>query len=340
MATATKSPRKPKAVDPLESLLNDATPLAPKKPGAKKKQRDLIELTEQEALTFNRFCMADAAMKMAKGHQESSKGTILPVLKDKLLNIWCEEGHRTDNPRVQTENGQAILQARESLRFELPVGDNGEPGTVIDALMSAGFSEDEAEAIREKEFTETTELRFANITKLRDDADTKKIVDKLLKLVLDEFSPNERAVLLEKVNAVTLNEGFLDRAVTHANCEPIKLKALLDVVRPTFLMSQIVWKGELNDAVKSLEAAAATPAPALAPSIPTPTTAIPKVFNSDDKQWRASYIGGEAKLFMVGADSDVLVATKNCSGGPSHAEQTCKKWMREPNYRAESMKAK
>jgi hypothetical protein len=338
-STKTRTPAA--AADPLDSLLNDATSIEPKKPGAKKKQRDLIELTDGEATAFDRFCMADAALKMAKGHQEGSKATILPVLTDKLLRMWCEEGRRTDNPRVQTEQGQAILQARENLRFDIPAGEDGEPGTVTDALMAVGFDEDKANEIREREFTETTELRFAAINKLREDPDSKKVVDKLLKLVLENFTPAERAKLLEKVNNVTLNEGFLDRAVQHADSDPSKLKSLLSVVRPTFLMSQIVWKGELTEAVKTLSKDD-KPAPVVsADAIPATTApAVPKIFTSDDGQWKATCAGNEAKLFMIQAGAEIEMATKVCTGGVSHAEQTCKKWMRDDNYRAESLKKK
>lgn len=329
MAKAAKSAPKSTKVDPLDSLLNDAAVVAPKKPG-KKKQRDLIELEPSEAAAFDRFCMADAALKLAKGHQEGSKATILPVLTDKLLSIWCEEGHRTDNPRVQTEKGQAILQARETLRFDIPAGDDGEPGTVTDALMAVGFDEETAEAIREREFTEKTELRFANISKLREDAAKKKVVDKLLAMVLENFTPAERAVLLEKVNTVTLNEGFLDRAVAHVDGDPVQLKALFQVVRPTFLVSHIVWKGDLNDAMNTLETEKPT----------APTTALPNTFTSEDGQWKATCVGNEAKLFMVQGGTEIEMATKTCSGGATHAEQTCKKWMRDEAYRAESLKKK
>lgn len=335
--TAPKTSRTTtKKVDPLDSLLNDATNVHTKKPASKKKQRELIELEPTEAVAFDRFCMADATLKMAKGHQEGSKATILPVLTDKLIRMWCEEGHRTDNPRVQTENGQAILQARENLRFDIPAGEDGEPGTVADALIAVGFDPDKAEEIRQKEFTEKTELRFANISKLRDDDNSRKIVDKLLRLVLDNFSPAERAVLLEKVNTVTLNEGFLDRAVTHAECDASKLKALFQVVRPTFLMSQIVWKGDLDTAMKTLETEKPV-APTTTAAIPAPTNALPKTFASEDGKWKAQFVGNEAKLFMIEGGVEVEMATKVCSGGASHAEQTCKKWMRDGDYRAETL---
>jgi hypothetical protein len=209
---------------------------------------------------------------------------------------------------------------------------------VADALMTVGFDEEKAEEIREREFTEKTELRFANISKLREDPAQKKVVDKLLMLVLENFTPAERGVLLEKVNTVTLNEGFLDRAVTHADRDPVKLKALFQVVRPTYLMSHIVWKGDLTTAMTTLESEKA--APVATASIPTPTTALPKTFASDDGQWKATCVGAEAKLFMVQGGAEIEMATKVCSGGASHAEQTCKKWMRDPEYRAESLKKK
>jgi hypothetical protein len=329
-----------KKVDPLAALLDDAKTIAPKKPGAKKKERELIELDASEARAFDRFCMADAALKMAKGHQEGSKASILPVVTDKMLQMWCEEGHRTDNPRVQTENGQAILQARETLRFELPANEDGSVGTVTEMLQSVGFSEEKAEEIREREFTETTELRFANISKLREDPKSKKLVDKLLTLVLENFEPEDRKVLLEKVNNVTLKEGFLDRSVAHVDRDPALLKALFQVVRPTFLMSHIVWKGDLNDAVKTLEGTTAETLTTPAIKIPAATTVAPKIalsFKSDDGQWKASYVGLEATLFMVQGGTEIEMKKKTCTN-EGHAKATCQKWMRDPAYRAETLK--
>jgi hypothetical protein len=157
-------------------------------------------------------------------------------------------------------------------------------------------------------------------------------------MVMENFTPAERKVLLEKVNTVSLNEGFLDRAVAHVDADPVKLKALFQVVRPTFLMSQIVWKGDLDTAMKTLDTE--KPAKVESAAIPAPTTALPKTFTSDDGQWKATCVGGEAKLFMVQGGAEIEMATKTCSGGATHAEQTCKKWMRDAEYRAESIKKK
>jgi hypothetical protein len=342
-ATATTSPRstKTKPVDPLDTLLADATTLAPKPTGGKKKTRNTLDLTDEEAGLFNRFCMADATLKMAKGHQEGSKAVLLPLLTDKLISFWCEVGHRTPNPRLQTPTAQVILQARETLKFDLPANEDGEPCSVTEALMQVGFDEETAEAIRESEFNETTELRFANISKLRNDNDNplaKKTMDKLLKLVIENFTPAERALLLEKVNNVTINEGFLDRSVKHVDGDPVKLKALFQVVRPTFLMSQVEWSGGLDVAIKTLEGD--KPQPITTEAIPAQSTAIPKWQTSEDGNWKASAVGNVAKLYMIQGDSQVEVATKTCAGGASHAEQTCKKWMRDENYRGETLAKK
>jgi hypothetical protein len=330
----------PKNDDPFAALVGETKAVEKKKSG-KKKDRAVLELNDDEAQAFNRFCMADATLKMAEGHQQASKGTILPVLTDKLLNMWCEEGHRTDNPVITTDSGRAILQAREKLSFELPVDENGNTGSTTELLQSVGFSENEAAEIAQREFSEKVELRFSNITKLRDEPKGKKVVDKLLKFVLENYNAEERGMLLEKVNHVTLNEGFLDRAVGHVNRDPVRLKALFTAVKPQFLMSHIVYNGEIADAVKTLtgEAPKEIKGSIATPTVAAPKNSIPTEVFSDDKQWKAVANGNEVTLFMIQGGREFNQGKKVCSGGVPHAQQTAKKLCRDPEYRATFLEA-
>jgi sulfur carrier protein ThiS len=318
-------------INPLEALLEDATTVETKKPSKAKEKRNVITLDGEKANAFDTFCMADAALKMAKGHQESAKGVILPVLTDDVLQMWCKDGARGENPRIQTTNGQAVIQIRENLKFEL-----GEDQTPAGLLESVGTDAAKAAAIVEQEFTTTTELRFGNISALMNDPEKEPVVKKLLKMVLEKFTPEERKVLLEKVTKVEVNKGFLDRAVTHADRDPVMLKALFSVVKPGYLFSGIVWNGELSDAVKTLEGKPKTEK--IASSIPTVEVPVAtKIYDSGDNQWRAKQSGNVAKLFMMNGDAEVEMATKSCDGGAEHAQRTCEKWMRDPAYRAETM---
>jgi hypothetical protein len=311
--------------DPFAALVGEAKAAPTTKKTTKKKDRTHLDLTPDVAAAFDRFCAADATLKMAKGAQEAAKSLVLPVLTDKLLDTWCEEGHRIENPRLQTQLGQAILQAREILKFDLPANEEGEVGTVTDLLVDAGFEEDKAQTIRREEFTETTELRFNNITKLREDPKAKKVVDKLLKLVIENFTADERGVLLEKVNHVEVKKGFLDRVVGHVDGDAEKLKKLLNAVRPQFLLSHVVYNGQLADAVAQLGTTAGT-------TLNAPATP-PVVFEQDE--WRAVATGNVARLYSVGSDTPLV--EKTCSGGHDHAKMTCQKWLRDDAYRNESI---
>lgn len=323
-------------IDPLATLLSDAVEIEKKAPG-KKKDRETLELSTSETAAFDRFCAADAAMKLSKGNQETAKSVILPVLTDKLIKLWCAEGRRTDNPQIVTEQGRAIFQAREVLKFDLPADENGEPGTVTDLLMGVGFTEKEANEIRAAEFSEKTELRFCNISKLREDPANKKVVDKLLKMVIDNFTPTERAILLEKVNNVEVKEGFLDRAVTHADKDPTKLKSLFQAVKPQFLMSGITYKGDVNDAMKKLQGNEGTTVDSV--PIPAPQIVPTVEFKSPDNMWKATARGTEAKLLMMQGNNEIEMFMRNCTN-IDHAKATCQKWMRDPDYRAETLSKK
>ena len=324
----TMSKAKTSKTDDLFNALSQAAAPVDKKGTSKKKDKPKLDLTPDEQKAFESFCAADVVYKMAEGKQGAAKSMILPVLRRKLLEKWLEEGHKTDNPTIQTNNARANFVVREILKIEIPEKADGEPGSVKDRLLEAGFSEDEAQAIYEREFTEKTELGFKSLSKLRQgDPAEQKVVNKLIKLVVENFSPDEQRLLLTRETKVEVNDGFLDRAVQH--CPTVeRLDALLNVVAPQWVLSHMTYQG------KDLKAAVADLTGGELPSVEAPVKT--EEFYSSDNQWKAVAKGAEASLYKVNGTEEVFMGTKKCSG-IDHARNSCRKWMRDPEARSESL---
>lgn len=316
---------KTKQVDDFDAIANLLEESSKPSKG-KKKNKPNIELTEAEKKLFDAFCAADVIAKMAKGKSDTAQSLIKPILRRKLMEKWLETEHKTDNPTIITENARANFVVRDILKVDVPDKDNGEPGSVLDRLLEAGFDEEEAEVIFKREFTEKKDINFRNLRDLRDGTpEESAAVKKLLKLVRDEFSPQEQKMLLKKETKVEVNEGFMDRAIKHAADSIEKLDALLTVVQPQWVLSHMNFSGaDLHSIFNN----------ATGGELQTTTVeSKPEEFYSADKLWKATCKGTEALLYKCSDSVEKLIGVKQCKGGIDHARSTCKKWLREENYR-------
>jgi hypothetical protein len=312
-----------------EQLAQTAAPVETKGKG-KKKDKPQIDLNEAEQKAFESFCASDVIFKMAEGKQKASKSLVLPVLRRKLLEKWLAHGSKTDNPVVITEKARANFVVRDILKIDLPEKEDGTPGTVKDRLLDAGFDEDEASTICDREFKERVEMNFRPLNDLRTgDPGEQKAVNKLLKLVLENFSTDEQRLLLRRETKVEVTDGFLDRAPHHAGDSIEKLDALLTVIAPQWVLSHMTYSGkDLTQAVADLTGGEL-------PIVNTPVK--PQEFFSQDREWKAVAKGNEASLYKLNGDGETFLGTKKCNGGADHAVMTAKKWLRDADYRATSM---
>jgi hypothetical protein len=322
-------PATKRKLDDLFDALDENIESTPKKKASPKKGKPEINLSAEEQRAFEAFCAANVIFKMAEGKKDASKSLIVPVLRRKLLEKWLKEGHKTENPLIQTENARANFVARGILKIDLPEHDDGTPASIKERLMEVGFTEDEADEIMEREFTEKVERNFRNLNELRNGDDKQqKAVKKLIDLVLENLSPEEQRILIRKDTKVEVNDGFLDRAVQHADGDIEKLDNILNIVAPQWVLSHVQYSGtDLNKTVSDLTGGEL-------PEIEDSSVKAEE-FYSADNQWKAVVQGANASLYKCSEDEgEVLLGIKKCNGGVDHARMTCKKWLRDDAYRA------
>jgi hypothetical protein len=326
---AKPATKRPTTDDLFNSLAQSAAPVQKESKG-KKKDKPQIELNENEEKAFESFCAADVIFKMSEGKQKAAKAMILPVLRRKLIEKWLDREGKTENPVIVTEKARANFVVREILKIDLPEKEDGTPGSVLDRLVEAGFEKEEAEKVFEREFKEEVVVNFRPLNDLRHGEPTEqKVVNKLLKLVLENFTQDEQRMLLRRETKVTVEDGFLDRAPKHAKESIEKLDALLTVVSPQWVLSHMTYTGkDLSKTIAELTGGEL-------PTVDTPVKA--EEFFSPDRQWKAVAKGTEASLYKLDGDTETFLGTKKCNGGVDHARMTARKWLRDPEYRASSM---
>lgn len=325
---AKPTTKKRKTTNDLFEALSQNAENVPQKKSSKTKERPQVELDETQQLAFEAFCSSDVICKIAEGKQKASKALILPILRQKVLKQWLEQGRKTENPVVQTTNARANFVVRNILKIDIPENEDGTPGSINKRLVEAGFNEEEAEKIAEQEFSERVELNFRSLNELRDgEVAEQRVIKKLMSLVLDNFTIEEQRLLLRKETKVEVNENFIENAIEHANGSFEKLDALLSVASPQWVLSQMTYSGgDLKQEFEELTGGDL-------PEMEVPLTS--EEFYSADNQWKAVVQGDKASLYKCSEEEgEILLGTKKCNGGPNHARMTCKKWLRDDSYRS------
>ena len=327
------------AKDRLLAKAKKTTPSA-----AKKKAREIISLDNPEdkviADAVDRLTAAVHARKAIEGHEKAAKAVVLPHVRSLILQDWIEQGRKTDNPRVQTPSGSSfILQCKDTLTgvrgFRVPKDDSGTPVDFRQHLESAGLPPNLIEEIS-SEFKDELVLSI-NMVKL--EKEHASLAEKLMSLIAEagaggvtttdgkkiKFSDDDMEKILDQNHDVTVEEGFLERSVTH--CKAVAenqeeatdlLSKLLYAVPPQWAVGQANCLKPEEGIVKMLREEPKVVAP----------TGPPVDHETPDQKYTLRMEGYDVKIIR---NSDKKELAKKTCKDAMHTANTVNKWMREPD---------
>lgn len=234
---------RPATASALAEQLREITGRKTKKPP--KNQKPTLKLTEDEAKVFEHYAAAKAICEEAKEELDRHKDAAQELLWRKMLQLWVANKAKPENQVVKVSNGRVTgqVQIKETMKLDLP-----EDQDLRSTLLSAGFSRESVDRITrgEVEMEEETSLRTPSDLKKKPD-----LLEKIIKLLRKHLTPDEQAEAFKTTTEGVVKEGFLERALDYAGSEE-ELYKLLEIIKPTFTLASVSFKGDVEKAFKEL----------------------------------------------------------------------------------------
>lgn len=247
--------------------LTDATPATPPPPASKKKTAPVILLEGDAAATFDRYTSADAIVKVAGAGQSEARGKVVEAAAHEFLRLCITQGYAVANPQLATAQSRASFQVKHVSALIVEEDENGKVIPIQDRLTDAGFSEQVArEIVTEllaKEVVKTREsLRVKSLTEMADSENPaqRAVAERIAKYVEKWLTPEDRALMMEKVLTTTIEPHWKDVAVAAAcriGGEDLDkgvevLGKLFAVIPVQFAVSGAAYTGNLGEAFGKL----------------------------------------------------------------------------------------
>jgi hypothetical protein len=231
--------------------------------GDDKRRKPLLTLEGEAAEAFDDFASADAIFKMARSNQEAAKARAGEAVRAYYLRL-CVESGTADNPAIATSTSTANYLVKHVGKLSLTAGPNGETISVQDQLRQLGFDDDVIQTILTKVIKQESHWCLKKLTDLQGDRSTpaqRAVADKIMMLVQQHLSDEERALCLEESVETTVDEGWKDLAVQLAiqsgggdtDKAAEALAKLYSVLPPQFVLTHMIFRGELTTAFGKLQ---------------------------------------------------------------------------------------
>lgn len=325
---------KPKGSGLLDSLMGKAKEVKTKPTTAKKDKPVMKCETPDEEAILDQFTAADAIFKVAEAGQTQAKAAANALFKRKFLTLCVQRGAMPDNPHCTSTNSRCNLIVKHLKKLKRGADDPG----VREQLEAMGVPEADIAKVEEKIVRPKVTLGLRPFTDLTGEESTPKqqeVAEKLMALVQENFDGDELELLLDKKTELFVEKEWQNLALQVAIKQSEgdeeaaigMLDALFGVISPQFVLSQMVFSGQLSEAFDKLR---------LAP----PVSNEAKEMIRGDGKYKALIKGNEVSLFLLrpGAE-EKFVGSKKCMN-PGHAEATAKKLFKDSEYLNEFMVSK
>lgn len=341
MATATAPADAPK-MSLKERLASKTKAKAePKKKAASSHQTVLID-DPVIADAIDKFLAASHAKKVAEGQEKTNKAILLPFVKSKRLHdMAVAGGSKIESIEYQTPSGSHfLLQCKDTISgvrgFRAPKDKDGNPLPIDQHLKSSGLPD--ALVSRLKNENEFKEELVLSISLSKMEKERPQLAEKLMSLIMAAneggvtdkegnkitFSDDDMDVMIDKNNDVTVEKGFLSRALGH--CKAVSkndddcgnlLEKLLTAIPPQWAIGSQFSADPEGQLAKMF---AAAPQQEGAPKGPVD-------HKTDDGKYT---IHEDGKLLTVIRNSDSKeMGTKTCTDD-DHVRNSVRKWKTEP----------
>ncbi len=212
---------------------------------AKKNDRPCIPVPANLLTTFERFAYAKKIQERAEERMNIEEG----ILKETLLDAFAESLSKLrckpQNPRlIVYKDGKADTEGLYQVQSKFyPQADEECQGDakakLVSALTKAGLAQELADKLVTAEIQCEQKTQMRPLEELINGAPIEQeLAGRVMKFLLDNFTEDERKLLLKPVGKYEIKDGFFERLAIYV---PTKegIKACLKVLKPVHFMSHI-----------------------------------------------------------------------------------------------------
>jgi hypothetical protein len=212
---------------------------------AKKNDRPCVPVPANLLPAFERFAYAKEIEEIALARMKAEEG----VLKDTLINSFAESLSKMKckpaNPRLTVAkdskpDSEGLFQVQSKFYPQAdPECQGGAKEKLVSALQKAGLAAEVAEKVV------VSEVACADKTTIRPFSDMiegapieQQLAERLMKLLMDNFTDDERKLMLAPQEKYEIKDGFFERLAMYCPSKA-EIMACIKVLRPVHFLSHL-----------------------------------------------------------------------------------------------------
>lgn len=236
----------------VSDVLDELADLVPKKtPVAKgKASKWELPLDADASKAFERWSEGKAVLEPVQKRVDAAKEEVNEACLKEMTRRLFDQKSKPSNPEIKTRKAsgevdhQAVFLMTDKFKYRFPEVPEGVPvkSFFADIFVGLGMSRERAVELIENEINFTPITGIRNLNELLQGhygegrefipatEDEQNVARKLVDFV-KTLTPDERALILERDNGISVKQGFYDRVATY--CETAgELEAVFKLIQP------------------------------------------------------------------------------------------------------------
>lgn len=212
---------------------------------AKKQDRPQVPVDESLKPAFQRFAYAKEIEEIAEARMKAEEG----ILKDTLINSFADSLSKMKckpaNPRLTAAKDgkpdcEGLFQVQSKFYPQAdPECQGGAKEKLVSALQKAGLAADVAEKVVSNEVACADKTTIRPFSDLIEGAPIEQqLAERLMKLLMENFTDDERKLMLAPVEKYEIKDGFFERLAMYCPSKA-EIMACIKVLRPVHFLSHL-----------------------------------------------------------------------------------------------------
>lgn len=212
---------------------------------AKKQDRPCVPVPAALLPSFERFAYAKEIFEKAEARMKAEEGVLKSTLIDSFADSLSRLRCKPTNPRlIVTKEGKNDIEGLFQVQSKFypqadPECQGGAKDKLVSALVKAGLTADLAEKLVTNEVACEDKTTLRPFSELIQGAPIEQdLAGRLMKLLLDNFTEDERKLMLQPLEKYEIKDGFFERLAMYV---PTKegILACIKVLRPVHFLSHL-----------------------------------------------------------------------------------------------------